>query len=802
MKKFAEIAVELPIENTFTYSVPPSLASMTSVGKRALVPLGRRTVTGFVTALHSSPTDGVKEADIKGIIDILDGEPVFDERMLGFYRWVSSYYFTPLGEVLALTHPTGINIESRRHLILTESGRAAIPGRSGLDLDILTAARDGLTISTVHKRLKGRPIYSSVERLKKEGLICEETRLRGGGNEKTEVYLSISAKTPDLKNSSAQARVLDYLLKKMGETPLSVLNRELGAAGNAVRRLIDKGIVRAEERRVLRDPLSGLQPRLAPFEPNSEQSSAIAAITGALSEGAYSPFLLYGITGSGKTLVYLKTLQEAVRLGKKAIILSPEIALTPWPAAYLRAIFPGRVAIYHSGLSAGERYDEWMRILNGKADIVVGARSALFCPVRDLGLIIVDEEHEASYKQEEGVKYNARDCALMLGRRLGITVVLGSATPSVETFHNARSGRIKALRLEGRVAGGALPKVEISDMRGKKGAVLSERLVSLMKETFEKKEQALLLLNRRGFSSSIICRDCGFSFMCANCNVTLTMHKRAGVLKCHYCDSSIPIPHECPSCRGVNLIQPGAGTEKVEEEVRTIFPGITPARMDRDSTSRKGAAREIIEAVEGGKTDVLIGTQMVSKGHHFPGVTLAGIISGDTSLSIPEFRSAERTFQLITQAAGRAGRGEAPGVVVLQTLNPEHYCFKNALTHDYEGFYEEEIRLREEAGYPPFTRLCNVRIDGLKENRVMGACNILKATASRLLEKEALDLSVLGPAPALLSRIKNRYRYQMLVKGSNVKDLHRFIKGLKAAFEARRYAGAGITIDMDPISLI
>lgn len=801
MKKFAEIAVDLPIENTFTYSVPPSLAPMTSIGKRALVPLGRRTVTGFVTALHPSATPGVNEADIKDIFDILDNEPVFDERMLGFYRWVSSYYFTPLGEVLALTHPTGMNIESRRHLILTESGRVAMEGRSGLDLDILKAASGGLTISTIQKRLKGRPIYSSVERLKKEGLICEETRLRGGGNEKTEVYLSVSVKDPALKNSIAQAKVLDYLLK-MEETPLSVLNRELGPSAGAVKRLIDKGIVRAEERRVLRDPLSGLQPRSAPFEPNSEQSSAIAAIIGALSRGVYSPFLLYGVTGSGKTLVYLKALQEAVRLGKKAIILSPEIALTPWPAAYLRYIFPGRVAIYHSGLSAGERFDEWMRILNGEADIVVGARSALFCPVRDLGLIIVDEEHEASYKQEEGVRYNARDCALMLGARLGITVVLGSATPSMETFHNTRSGRITALRIEGRVAGGTLPEVEITDMRGKKGAVLSERLLNLMKETFEKKEQALLLLNRRGFSSSIICRDCGLSFMCANCNVTLTMHKRAGVLKCHYCDSSIPLPQECPSCKGVNLIQPGAGTEKVEEEVRTIFPEASTVRMDRDSTARRGAAREIIDAVEGKRADVLIGTQMVSKGHHFPGVTLAGIISGDTSLSIPEFRSAERTFQLITQAAGRAGRGTAPGAVVIQTLNPEHYCFKNALRHDYEGFYEEEIRLREEAGYPPFTRLCNIRIDGLKEERVIGACNILKATAQRLLKKEGLDLSVLGPAPALLSRIKNRYRYQMLIKGSNVKDLHRFIKGLKTAFEARRFSGAGITIDMDPISLI
>lgn len=357
MKKFAEIAVELPIENTFTYSIPPYLADMTSIGKRALVPLGRRTVTGFVTALHSSVKPGIGDVKIKGLLDILDGEPVFDERMLGFYRWVSSYYFTTLGEVLTLTHPTGINIESRRHLALTDSGRTALSNKSGLDLDILTAAKDRLTISTVQKRLKGKPLYSAIERLKKEGLICEETRLKGGGNEKTEVYLSISATDPDVKRSPAQAKVLNHLLKR-DETPLSVLRKELGATGNAVKRLIDKGLVRAEVRRVLRDPLSGLAPRSAPFEPNSEQSSAIAAITGALSKNSYSPFLLYGVTGSGKTLVYLKALQEAVRLGKKAIILAPEIALTPWPAAYLRYIFPDRVAIYHSGLSEGEKFDE------------------------------------------------------------------------------------------------------------------------------------------------------------------------------------------------------------------------------------------------------------------------------------------------------------------------------------------------------------------------------------------------------------------------------------------------------------
>ncbi|MDP2688626.1 MAG: primosomal protein N' [Deltaproteobacteria bacterium] len=801
LKDYAEIAVELPVEGTFTYSVPAELKADIRLGKRALVPFGKRTVTGFVLALSCAPPPDVRE--VRPVIDLLDPEPIFDGRRLEFYRWLSSYYFAPLGEVLSLIQPGGASVRSHRHFSLTEEGRAA-QGREGIDGEILALAGRGITHPALLKRLHPRPIHAAVERLKKAGLLMEEVRLKGGGSIKTEQYLSVTAApaAATLKRSPIQAKIFEYLSKN-GETPLRELSREFGNVSQAVRKLSEKGLMEIACRQVMRDPLSEIVPREARFAPNAEQKKAIDEIAASIRKGGYAPYLLYGVTGSGKTLVYLEILEEAVKAGKKAIILAPEIALTPWPAAYLADRFPGRVALAHSGLSEGERFDEWGRIMRGEADIVVGARSALFSPVDGLGLIIVDEEHETSYKQEEGVRYNARDAALSLARFLGITVVLGSATPSVETFHNANTGKLKPLVIKKRVEERGLPKIEIMDMKGKKRAVLSERLIALMDGALKGGHQALLFLNRRGFSSSIVCRDCGQNFQCLNCSVTLTMHKSRRALKCHYCDLTLPIPDECPACKGADLITPGTGTEKVEEEVRALFPGARVGRMDRDTTGRKGSAKKIIEAVEARELDILIGTQMVSKGHHFPGITLVGVVSGDTSLTIPDFRSAERTFQLITQAAGRAGRGEAPGEVVIQTLNPGHYCFSAALTHDYEGFFREEIAIRQEAEYPPFARLCGLRVEGGSEQRAMDAARELGNAADRLLRgKKDIGITVLGPAPALLARVRNRFRFQMLIKGADIKTLHPFVKALKKTFDGKKHAGVTLIVDMDPLTII
>lgn len=797
MKEFAEIAVALPVEGAFTYAVPEELRADARLGRRVLVPFGRRVVTGYILGLCSSAPADV--ANMKSIIDVLDSIPLFDEKKLRFLKWVSSYYFAPLGEVFSLTHPGSANIQSARVLRAVPSGQAT---DNPFAREVFEAAKKGVTISSLVRRFRNRPVHSTVESLKRKGLLIEEEKMKGGGTIKSSRFIAAVRlpEAPVFKNSPMQEKVYGYLVEN-GETSLAEITEAVGEARDAVTRLAEKGLVTVQERQVMRDPISDITARVSNHAPNEEQARAISEINSALSSGAFSPFLLYGVTGSGKTLVYLKILEEAVRLGKKAIILAPEIALTPWPTAYLKTLFPGRVALAHSGLSEGERIDEWGRILKGEADIVVGARSALFSPVKELGLIIVDEEHETSYKQEEGVRYNARDAALVLGKELGITVVLGSATPSIETFQNAKTGRIKPLYIANRVDNRRLPEVEVIDMKGKK-EVLSQRLIDLVQETLDAKKQAVLFLNRRGFSSCLVCRDCGHSFTCLNCSVTLTLHKGKRSLVCHYCDLTIKAPDECPSCKGIDLITPGAGTERVEEEVRRLFPSARVGRLDRDTASLKGAAQRTIGDMDEGRLDILVGTQMVSKGHDFPNVTLVGVISGDTSLNIPDFRSSERTFQLITQAAGRSGRGESSGRVVIQTLNPAHYCLISALGHDYDSFFSREITEREDLSYPPFTRLCVVRVDGTNEAAVTGSINSLKSACDRLQSGRKTVMQALGPAPALVAKVRGRHRWQILLKGKDLKELHSLATGLKAVFERQKTPGVTLTLDMDPLTTV
>lgn len=811
---FVDVAVELPVEGTFSYRVPEALADTwgqgPALGKRVIVPFGRRMLTGhIISGLNDAPNyanDARRGSfEVKDIIDVLDEEPLFDELRLKFLKWISSYYFAPLGMVLSLVSPAGSSVKSYRYFTITPEGRESTGEKKGLERDMLQAVDKGASLLTLSKRFKNRPVYSTVARLKREGLVSEEVRLAGSKGHKVEKYLSASGvENGTVRMGPLQEKVYGYVSEK-GFVSLAGVREVLGGVDDAVRRLVSRGLLTVTEKRVLRDPLSGIVPKASDHEPNVEQLRAIKEITGAFKTGGFSPFLLYGVTGSGKTLVYLKVLEEVVASGNKAIFMVPEIALTPWPAAYLVEKFPGRVALAHSGLSPGERYDEWMRALRGEADIVVGARSALFTPLKGLGLIIVDEEHETSYKQEEGVRYNGRDAALMLGKYLDIPVVLGSATPSLETFHNAKAGRISLLTLKKRVMDRDLPATELADMKkdkGGKGAVISEKLREELSLALDGGHQALLFLNRRGFSSSLICRDCGHTFNCRNCSVTLTLHKRRKELLCHYCDFSIKAPDDCPECNGLDLVEPAAGTERLEEEVRSAFPGSRIVRMDRDTTRKKGAARSIIDAVESKEADVLVGTQMVSKGHHFPGITLVGIISGDTSLNFPDFRSAERTLQLITQAAGRAGRGGAPGTVVIQTLNPEHYAFRSAAEHDYDGFFSEEIRHREELMYPPFTRLCCMRIEAVSEATSAKAAGVLKDISDSLLRKNIRGVTVLGPAPSLIARLKGRFRWQLLLKGTDLKSLHSFAGTLKRSFEVRGIKGAALIIDMDPLSIV
>jgi primosomal protein N' (replication factor Y) len=830
---FVDVAVELPIEGALTYLVPEELADDARVGSRVLVQLGKRAVTGYVVALKRE--SGVEK--VKPLLDALDDEPLFDSKKLEFFKWLSAYYQAPLGEALSLIHPSFVNLKSVRTFHLTEEGALALAeGRAPGDrvkskavaAKVLEAVKDGASFGALSKRLKGAPIESALKNLLRAGFIIETLELKGGRSARTEGFVSIK---PDaatkaretlasLKRAPAQAKIFSILVERK-ETPLKELKTLAGAAGHAITALVSKGFLELTEREVSLDTLGDVLPKTSDDEPSAEQKVAIDAIKSAMAEGGFSPFLLFGVTGSGKTLVYMHLLEEALACGKRAVMLVPEIALTPRAAAYLKARFPGRSAILHSGLNDAERYHEWQKVLAGKADVVVGTRSALFSPIQNLGLIIVDEEHDASYKQEEGIKYNGRDSAIMLARTLGIPVVLGSATPSVESFYNALSKKYSLLRMSRRVEGMEMPEVELVDMRGRKEEVIGESLKAAISEALSRNGQVLIFLNRRGFSTCLLCRDCGHVAQCLNCSVSLTLHKGIKKLKCHYCDMALPIPETCSECGGNDFVSPSAGTERVEEELRSLFPGVGIGRMDRDTTRKRGASKEILDAMDARRVSILIGTQMIAKGHDFPGITLVGVVSGDTSLAIPDFRGAERTFQLISQAGGRAGRivkqgkvknggdiedvdkASNPARVIIQTLNPEHFCFRAAKNHDYEAFYKEEIRAREECSYPPFTRLALVRIDGTNERRVDEAAIWFKREADAVQRcGKFRSVKTLGPAPALITRLKGRHRRQLLLKCRDAKELVGFVALLKKRFIAAFSKRATLSVDMDPLNTV
>ncbi|MFQ5479967.1 MAG: primosomal protein N' [Thermodesulfobacteriota bacterium] len=801
---YAEVALPVSIDKPLTYAVPSGFAGDVAVGKRVLVPLGKRALTGYVTALCTQ--SDIKK--VRDIIDVLDAAPIFDARGFRFLKWISAYYMAPLGQVLALIHPPGSEIKGRRFFTLTSAGSAGgtvVKGLAGEVLSFISESKKEVPLTALLKKFRGRAVYSVLARLLARGLILEDLKLKGNNKGRIERLIApVICNTSDAPGRSrpAQKRLYEFLLEH-GETSLWELNKTFGNASATVKRLNGRGLVSVTERSASPDPMRAVTGRAARHEPNDEQKAAIEAISKVLGKEVFSPFLLYGVTGSGKTLVYLEVLEEVVRSGGRALLLVPEIALTSWAAEYLKERFGAQVAIYHSGLTESERCGQWRRIQSGEASIIVGARSALFAPVADLSLIIVDEEHDPSYKQDDGVRYNGRDAALMLGKFLKIPVVLGSATPAVETFYNSSRGRFTMLRLDKRVEERLLPAVEIVDMKGSGGQVISERLLVLMKETFMRGHQVLLFLNRRGFSGCLICRDCGYSFTCVNCSVTLTFHKGVKKLRCHYCWYSAAAPDCCPLCKGINLKDPGMGTEKVESEVRRLFPEKEILRMDSDTTRKKGAMKAMMMAMERGEADVLIGTQMVSKGHHYPGITLVGIISGDTSLNIPDFRSPERTFQLVTQAAGRGGRGETTGRVVIQSTNSSHYALKRAAEHDYDGFYAEEIKIRRELSYPPFSRLALIRIEGPGERAALKASRVLQQAARRLLPAFEEDISCLGPAPALVARVKGEHRYHMLVKGAEPRRLHDFVVELARGFREKfTSTTTRFVAEMDPVNIL
>lgn len=538
------------------------------------------------------------------------------------------------------------------------------------------------------------------------------------------------------------------------------------------------------------------------FKPTHEQDAALKSVRESISKGSNDVYLLHGITGSGKTEVYLQSIESALNLGKTAIVLVPEISLTPQAIERFKSRFGGVVAVLHSRLLESERFLEWKKLKEGTAKIAVGARSAIFAPLKDLGLIVIDEEHETSYKQDDAPRYNARDVAIERSRLAGAAVILGSATPSIESYQKAAAGEYRLLKIAERIEKRALPKVDIIDMRqerldAKEPKIFSRALEHAISQVLNKRGQVMLFLNRRGFSTFINCRKCGHVVTCRHCNVSMTYHFDTRKLNCHYCNYQAAPPEKCPKCKSGDIKYFGIGTQKVESEAARLFPAARIARMDTDATAKRGSHGRILTEFKKHKIDILIGTQMIAKGHDFPGVTLVGVVSADTALSLPDFRASERTFNLLTQVAGRAGRGSEPGRVIVQTFSPSHYAIEKSIRHDYVGFFEEEIKFRKELNYPPFTHIVEIKLRGRKEESVIKAAHDLAAVLNLFIGSKAVEM--VGPAPEFISRIKGQFRWNLLLKGSDPRTICEFID--KALDDLKGKSGLIITVDVDPMGL-
>lgn len=807
MTQIANIAVCLPLEKTFHYVVPETMKDSIQIGMRVLVPFSGRKVTGFVIGLmDQSPKEF--EGELKEIEAILDEAPLIDHQMLRLYQWISDYYIYPLGEVIKTGIPPGLQLKSRWFVSLTQYGKEAImsgdidPVRKRVLEEIKNYQK--IPLEKILKIFKNEISRSQIFTLKKKGLINLEVGIKGEGvKPRIEKVIKYENEGSLRESSKKQKDILNWI-KERGEVFYSELTKIFKSPSRSIQSLKEKGYISIYEKEVpreikIRPELKAYpRPKLTPF-----QEQAFGEILKGIRSRRFSPFLIYGVTGSGKTELYLRAIEEVINSRKEAIVLVPEISLTPQLISRFRDRFGDIFAILHSGLSRAERYDQWRKIWKGEVKIAIGPRSAVFAPFKNLGIIVVDEEHDPSYKQEDKLKYNARDVAIVRAKQQQATLILGSATPSLESYHNALKGRFKLLHLPERIEGRPLPNVEIVDMKKEPG-IISEKLKLGLKENVEQKRQSLLFLNRRGFANFILCPDCGYTFKCPNCSVTLTYHLRERRLKCHYCDYWIQTPGDCPQCQGHRLRAMGMGTERVEEEIKRIFPGCSVGRMDRDTTSRKNSHVSILERLESGKIDILIGTQMIVKGHDFPNVTFVGVISADTALHFPDFRSAERTFQILTQVAGRAGRGVFSGEVLIQTFNPEHYSIKKAKEQDFLGFYNEEIKFRRALNYPPFSRLINFRLTGNSEKKTMLAAKEMEKIGEDLLKNDfSKGIEILGPSMAPFAKIKGKYRWQMLVKGEDPKSLHKFAFGLADRLKPLlKGKGVNLDIDVDPIFIL
>jgi primosomal protein N' (replication factor Y) (superfamily II helicase) len=756
-QKFARVVVPAPLKEPLIYSVPGALQRHITPGSRVLVPLQRRVVTGVVLEF---PVENSLD-QVKAIIDLLDDEPILDKHLLQLGRWIAQYYLASLGEVLATMLPANSRRQSRKTVSLKNAEYATREELGKRILAELKLYKGKMGIGTLTREFAGESIGRTLARLERAGAI----------------------------------EVATHLAKTRGRREPQFAPSDQESASNNTR-----------------------------FSLTAEQEVALGAIIGRIESGGFETFLLHGVTGSGKTEVYLRAIERVRELGRRSLIIIPEISLTPQLLDRLEARFPHKVGMLHSALTGAQRWTQWRHILSGGVDVVVGARSAVFAPVPDLGLIIVDEEHDSSYKQDEGLRYNGRDVAVVRGKILGSPVILGSATPALESYENCRQGRYKLLEITRRVADRPLPIIEAIDLRQQfssafvpaaqraaaKGDVqivdrrlISDTFAAALKENFEAGQQTLVFLNRRGFANFLQCSLCGYVWRCPYCSVTLTLHLKQSRLSCHHCDFRRPKNDLCPECKNPTLCTVGSGTERVEQALKQLLPQARMTRMDRDTTGKRGSHEEILRRWEKGEIDVLIGTQMITKGHDVSGVTLVGALLADLSLNLPDFRAAERTFQLLTQVAGRAGRGDNPGRVIVQTYAPDHYAIAHLVAHDYKGFFTAESEFRRALDYPPFARLVNLRLDGPKLSEVESKAKELAAALRALQARNAQladQVQVLGPAAAPLEKLRNRYRWQLLLRGKQSAVLLGFAR--RAQEIVPRSHNVRLHIDVDPNSML
>ncbi len=840
MEERYEVAVDAPLATTLTYQQPTGRASAIPAGCCVLVPLGNRQVTGYVLGTASAPEAGQPAFALKPIAAVLTATPVFPAALIPFFQWIARYYHYPIGEVIRTALPLAPGSRSGRLVVLTEAGKNTLTPEfiagEGLRFAnwLESLLKNGrLEPGTVRRLWRETADRNFLHKLEQQQLVTIQSMLLTTEiKPKTQAVLypgPLLLPLVGLQEHATLAEILAVLeqedacsLKKAETKALTLflelyfaanrqpvarmtLNQHYPGIGPRLNRLLELGILRLATERLYRDPFGETPPfHPAPEHLTGEQQQVLAAILPAITDASFAPFLLFGVTGCGKTEVYLQAVQHALAQGRTALVLVPEIALASQLEAHFFSRFGSKLAVLHSGLSDGERLDQWQTVLQSTATVVLGARSAVFAPLENLGIIIVDEEHEPAYKQEDGLRYNGRDLAVLRAQLTGCPVLLGSATPSAVSYYHCMQGKYTLLTIRKRVAEQPLPVVEIVDLASVKKSrpdlAFSDRLIFALGETLAQRQQSLLFVNRRGFSSSMLCRDCGHILQCKHCQVSLTLHRSKKKLLCHYCGYTQHPNALCPACGSPRIAGLGIGSERIEEEVQQLFPEARIARLDSDTTSNRKHYLATLKAVRSRQIDILIGTQMIAKGLHFPHITLVGVVWADSGLGMPDYKAAERTFSLLSQVTGRAGRGEDLGRVIIQTYQPHHYAIDLARHHDYSAFYEREIATRSPLSYPPFSRLVNIRFSGVKEQQVQTVAETIAAFLRN--HQWGPQVDILGPSPAPLVKLKDRTRWQLLLKSRSPAALHGLCDAVQA--EKSRLCPQAVTMsfDIDPENMM